>query len=85
MRATILQYMTRLINSEDVNEMKTIQEKLVGLIDDANFAMDEDKAIQMKRLITSTIKNYVDTSDVTLKSALEEHYNTLNLFLVTKP
>lgn len=80
MKLLILNYLNKLIDSETDDKI-LLQDKLAVLLSEAKLDMDGQKAAHTKKLILATIKSYVDTTDSALKTALMEHYKTLDTFL----
>jgi hypothetical protein len=81
MKAKILQYMSELIESDNVIKTGELKDALTLLINVAPLRLEEESQAHVKQLIISTVINYADTSDSSLKAALHEHHRTLSELL----
>jgi len=82
MKALILNQMSELLKTDDVLKRAIIRDSLVSNINLVKLNIDEKGAIHFKKLIIDTIHKYVNTTNPALKSALQDHYKTLEALII---
>lgn len=81
MKAKILHYLHDLIECDDDERVTGLKPKIIALILNVSLKLNKEQESHLKNLITSTIANYSCTTDESLKTALREHYKTLEELL----